>query len=128
MKRVILFMLWVLALAGCGGVSINVHPAPVSTSQGASKLIVFTLGADGLLYYKRYQNDRWTDWQSMTLPPHVMVVDSPSVVAQDNGQIDLFVRGGDNALWHRSYRENRWSDWESLGGVLTSGPGVAVER
>jgi hypothetical protein len=124
MRKALLLSILLILLTGC--VSVNL-PQP-SVSAGSSKLIVFTRGADGLLYYKRYQNGNWTNWQWMKPPPNVMVTGEISVVGQDNGQTDLFVRGGDNALWHRTWRAGSWTDWESLGGVLTSGPAAAVEK
>ncbi len=126
MKRLILVAFCSLVFGGIGGAVLTAQTTWVHAQQRPAQLIVFTRGADGLLYYKLNQNGDWTDWQHMSPPPNYMVLDSPSVVSQGNGQIDLFVRGGDNALWHRTFRDNQWSSWESLGGVLTSGPGAAV--
>jgi hypothetical protein len=128
MKRITLFVLGVLLLVMCSIVVTNLNAAPVNAQQPESPLlIVFTRGADGLLYYKLQEKDgTWPDWKWMDVPQGGISLDSPAVVTRLDGQIDLFVRGKDNALWYRTGRRDKWSEWKSLGGVLTSGPGAAL--
>jgi hypothetical protein len=127
-KRITLIFFGVLLFVACFSIAINMYATPANARQPeTSAVIVFTRGADGLLYYKLQGKDgSWPDWKSMDVPQNGISLDSPAVVSRPDGQIDLFVRGKDNALWHRTGRPDKWSDWKSLGGVLTSGPGAAL--
>jgi hypothetical protein len=72
----------------------------------------------------------WGEWECLG----GVLASAPKVPASLNGNnlIEVFARAADKALWHRTQVAQHgadyadWSAWKSLGGVLASGPSVAL--
>lgn len=71
----------------------------------------------------------WGEWEGIggVLASH------PAIPATINGvnMVEVFGRAADKALWHRGMSaqqsgETEWQSWKSHGGVLASGPAMAV--
>jgi hypothetical protein len=73
---------------------------------------------------------KWGEWECLG----GVMASSPKVPVTLNGVnlIEVYGRAADKALWHRAQIASQdgsnaeWSAWTSLGGVLASGPAVAV--
>lgn len=100
---------------------------PAACPYSNMEVSIFVRGSDGALWYRRAHGDSLTGWSSLHGSPD----SDPAAVNRglwaDSLDLEVFVRGPDDALWQRTYGPPtwQWSDWQRLGGILTSGPGVA---
>jgi hypothetical protein len=79
----------------------RLESAPAVTSWAANEMQVFAIHADGALWNRYWDGDRWHDWESLG---------------------GVFARGRDGSLQHCWYEPGGWTGWESLGGELASDP------
>jgi hypothetical protein len=52
---------------------------------------------------------------------------SPTAISFSTGTLVVLAPGTDGALWRTGWTGLRWTDWSSLGGLLSGGPGAAVD-
>lgn len=80
--------------------------------------------------YTYGNNKKWGEWECLG----GVMASAPRVPVSLNGAnlIEVFGRAADKALWHRGQSTKQdsvsieWDSWTSLGGVLASGPAVAL--
>jgi hypothetical protein len=73
---------------------------------------------------------KWGSWECLG----GVLASAPKVPVTLNGanMVEIYARAADKALWHRSQFSSldsssvEWGAWKSLGGVLASGPSVAL--
>jgi len=80
--------------------------------------------------YVHPESKKWGDWECLG----GVLSSSPKVPVTLNGAnlVEIYARAADKALWHRAQTAQQnseaieWGSWTSLGGVLASGPSVAL--
>jgi len=98
-----------------------VASSPAVCAQNANSLDLFAKGADGALWWKHWNGQGWSAWQSLG----GYLTADPAATSQANGIIDVLARGSTGELWWKEYN-NGWGAWTSLGGVLAPGTGPAA--
>lgn len=120
------------AWADLGGDSTS----PVAILVDAESLIhVFIRGTNRALWhltetYSHANGKKWGEWECLG----GVLASAPRVPVTLNGVnlVEIYARAADKALWHRGQSSAElesnveWSAWVSLGGVLASGPAVAL--
>ncbi len=95
------------------------------TTASATRLDVFTAGADKAIWQKTYSaSTGWGEWASIG----GSATSQPHAVTGPDGRIDVVVRGADNHAWMRTYFSSigQWGSWEDLGGPVHSDVSVAT--
>jgi len=119
--------------AGSGWSGWNPLPGQYSThgpaisSRGPGTLDVYGSGLDNRAWEAwREGEGAWNCCTSLGSPLDQPLTSKVTSVSWSSSKIDLFVRGSDNRLWTRWWSDtNGWSGWGPLGGVYSSGFGVA---
>jgi len=95
-----------------GGILMS-PPHAVMFGELNDVLIVFALGTDRAVWFRRFQNGSWNAWDTLG---HTLI-SKPHAVTWQRETLAVFALGTDSALW--------WWDntgWASLGGTFTSQP------
>jgi hypothetical protein len=114
------------------GAELTGPPAAAVDPEGM--VHVFARGNDRSLWHKRQiatekHGIGWAKWESLggvlASSPHV-----PAVLDGTN-LLSVYARAADKALWSRSQVATHnggvaWGNWQALGGILSSGPGAAL--
>lgn len=97
---------------------------------------VFVRGTNRAMWHisEEYTHPGLKQWQPEWECLGGVMASSPSVPVSLNGVglVEAYGRAADKALWHRPQTAQQagtsidWAPWSSLGGVLASGPAVAV--
>lgn len=108
--------------------------APAVVVDSETLVHVFIRGVNRALWHlsETYEHPakKWGEWECLG----GVLASSPKVPASLNGVglIEVYGRAADKALWHRAQSTEQgaatieWNAWKSLGGVLASGPAVAL--
>jgi len=110
--------------------------SPPAVMVDAEALVhVFIRGTNRALWhlaekYEHPSTKTWGEWECLG----GVMASSPKVPVTLNGAnlIEVYGRAADKALWHRGQYTTQdaesieWNAWTSLGGVLASGPAVAL--
>jgi hypothetical protein len=108
---------------------------PAVLVDAESMIHVFIRGVNRALWhltevYTHADGKKWGEWECLG----GVMASSPKVPVTLNGVnlVEVYGRAADKALWHRGQATQQeaasveWSSWLSLGGVLASGPSVAL--
>lgn len=99
---------------------------PVVVSGDGKRLDIFVQGADGNIYHKWRDGNKWIPSQTGYNKVGDVAGDGISAVTWGPDRLDIFARGkNNNSIWHRWRDGLQWHDWESLEGNASSKP-VAV--
>ncbi|MDD1725331.1 MAG: DUF2334 domain-containing protein, partial [Euryarchaeota archaeon] len=87
--------------------------APAVCAQDANSLDVFVRGGDSALWWKHWDGDTWSAWESLG----GVLSSSPAATSRSSGTLDVYVRGSDGALWELSYTSSSggWGTWSKIG-------------
>eukprot|EP00300_Choanocystis_sp_HF-7_P010543 c17000_g1_i1.p1 GENE.c17000_g1_i1~~c17000_g1_i1.p1 ORF type:complete len:396 (-),score=75.70 c17000_g1_i1:26-1213(-) len=120
------------AWANLGGEATS-SPAVLVDAEALAH--VFIRGTNRALWhlsevYTHPDAKKWGEWECLG----GVLASSPKVPVSLTGAnlVEIYARAADKALWHRSQSAQQnsqtveWSSWTSLGGVLASGPSVAL--
>lgn len=98
-----------------------------AASWGPGRIDVVAIGADGAMWHKTWDNNRWMPspdgWSSLG----GVFTSGPAIVTLGPGSLHLFGLGGDAGMYHREWDGSAWSSWRPLGGVFMAAP-VAIGR
>jgi hypothetical protein len=113
----------------------DVTSPPAVLVDAESLVHVFIRGVNRALWhraevYTHPSEKKWGEWECLG----GVMASSPRVPVTLNGAnlVEVYGRAADKALWHRGQIAQlegssiEWNSWVSLGGVLASGPAVAL--
>jgi len=119
------------AFANIGG---DATGSPSAMVDAEAQLHVFIRGTNRALWHISEkvvgESKQWGEWECLG----GVLASSPKVPLTLNGAnlVEVYARAADKALWHRGQVAKHdsesidWSSWSSLGGVLASGPSLAL--
>jgi hypothetical protein len=103
---------WVTVGESLGGI-LTSAPHAVMFGEENDELIVFALGTDRAVWFRRFSNGIWSPWDTLGR----IFSSAPRAVTWRQENLAVFALGPDHAVWV-------WMDtgWTSLGGEFTSPP------
>jgi hypothetical protein len=102
------------------------RPAVVSGVPERDHIDLFARGADDQLYFKHFDENGITNWQSYG----GTLTSDPAAVVLGEGLIYIFVRGADGTLWYlwRAPGSAQPAAWRSEAGTFIGRPTVCMSR
>ncbi|KAL8681147.1 MAG: hypothetical protein Q9224_006880, partial [Gallowayella concinna] len=106
-------------------------------SWGISRLDLFAIGGDKILYHKAFDNSAWQPnwdvvngggWWTQTDSSRVDFPRVPAAVCRAPDRLDVFGVGTADNMYRKAWDGNNWmNEWERLGtGTFTSSPSVVA--
>src|SRR5947208_3505472 len=97
-------------IGGLGSSAFAEH-RPADTTGGATAAIAssgvvdFVRGGEMSLWWRGYNGNAWTPWQSLG-----GYLTSDPVALFQGSAVSVFVRGGDMGIWTRTFNGTSWTD------------------
>ncbi|KWX02286.1 Serine/threonine protein kinase [Carbonactinospora thermoautotrophica] len=95
---------------------------PDAVLVDGDRVYVFARGADGHVWYIRYEGGRFGAWQRLD---GLRVVFDPAATSPQPGRVDVFaVAAKDHRIYQRTLTGGRWTGWQPVDMDLAAGGGL----